>query len=406
MKESCPNCQAILVPSVVGYLCSECGSVHRFYKTDPNIDQGSGAIYQPNNASALSNNTSSHHQTSHEPSQQRNHTVQHHTDANQIKQPPVPRAQLGGDHQSALSVTDPPLRSDEEKHSEQPSIGAAQDSRRDGYIHDHPKLNKEHGHDQTQVIDQQALTEARHYRKKLRHRLKTMVIPELPDPYAKKELSSTYDNSPIRTDIPPRPADSIPTYADPYLQNTPGDTKDDRLAKGNLPNMTIESVATPHPLRNGLIIFLIIALISGAIFVIVTTKEQQTNKPIPSQTINQLASVTPSAPIVKTNDNPDAIKRDDTRKKDLKDIATALEVYRRDNGNYPLGNDINVLYPLQYTSPPYISYINYDPSSTSTNKIKYGYSSDGINFKLTTRLEILTDPDARDGMYTVTNTKN
>ena len=35
MPEICPNCQTELVPSVVGYLCSECGEVHKFYKTDP-----------------------------------------------------------------------------------------------------------------------------------------------------------------------------------------------------------------------------------------------------------------------------------------------------------------------------------------------------------------------------------
>lgn len=405
MQENCPNCQATLVPSVVGYLCSECGSVHRFYKTDPDINQNNEAGHQSNSPAAPHDKSASpHHKSSEKLSHQHNHAAQYDTNDDQIVQPSSSSTKHSNRHQQSPRPTDLSSQHNE-GYSERSTITAApsDDDHRGERTPNHPNLDDTHGHDQAQAIDQQALTEARHYRKKLRHRLKTMVVPELPSPYDKEKLNSSHSDQ-IATPLPPRPADSIPKYADPYHYKEAGDDHQDAPAKENLPSMTIDSVSTPHPLRNGLIIVLVVALLGGATFVIMQ-KRQNSNSNV-SQAPALAPSNTPRASATKTNDDPDAVKRDDTRKKDLKEIATALEVYHRDNGSYPAGNDISALYPLQYTNPPYISYINYDPSSTESNKIKYGYSSDGVNFKLTAKLEILTDLDAQDGIYTVVNTKN
>ncbi len=98
---------------------------------------------------------------------------------------------------------------------------------------------------------------------------------------------------------------------------------------------------------------------------------------------------------------PEATQRDQQRKADLTSLATALEVYKRAVGTYPAGSDISVVYALQYTTPPYISYINYDPSSSAETKIKYSYNSDGSSFTLAARLEDPADSDSQNGYYVV-----
>lgn len=407
MQENCPNCQAMLVPSVVGYLCSECGSVHRFYKTDPKNDKVSGSDHRlDSSAEPTDKSATPHHKTSGQPDQQPDHSSDHSHKHDQGMPSTKPVNKPTGGYSDDDLPTSPPAESfprPNDDHLEPMSTPDSQANQRHDHAYHHLEPNNAEDENQPPVIDQQALTEARHYRKKLRHRLKTMVVPELPSPYGKKELNSSYDDQ-IDTPLPPRPADSIPKYADPYHYKDIDDKSNEPQIKENLPNMTIESVSMPHPVRNGLLIILIIALLGGATFVIMQKK--QSNNSTISQAPSQTVSSPPQASTTKTNDNQDAVKRDDIRKKDLKEIATALEVYRRDTGSYPAGGDISALYPLQYTNPPYISYINYDPSSTDANKIKYGYSSDGANFKLTAKLEILTDLDAKDGIYTVTNTKN
>lgn len=110
-----------------------------------------------------------------------------------------------------------------------------------------------------------------------------------------------------------------------------------------------------------------------------------------------------TAPAAQNTSNvaADVLKRDQTRKDDLNSISAALEVYKQQQGTYPVGDDIKVVYPLQYTTPPYISYVNYDPSSTDTEKIKYAYKSDGETFTIAAKLENAGDPDAQDGYYIV-----
>ncbi len=97
----------------------------------------------------------------------------------------------------------------------------------------------------------------------------------------------------------------------------------------------------------------------------------------------------------------EAISRDQKRKDDLNTISAALEVYKQQQGRYPAGDDIKVIYPLQYTTPPYITVVNYDPSSTADVKIKYAYQSNGTSFTVAAKLEDSTDPAAQNGYYIV-----
>lgn len=97
--------------------------------------------------------------------------------------------------------------------------------------------------------------------------------------------------------------------------------------------------------------------------------------------------------------------RDNQRKKDLREIADGLAKYFNDKGGYPAGADIRSLYPLQYSSPIYISYINYDPSSTDLEKIKYDYVSNGRTYILKAKLEDINDKDAQNGYFVITSTQ-
>lgn len=123
------------------------------------------------------------------------------------------------------------------------------------------------------------------------------------------------------------------------------------------------------------------------------------NRPKPAES-PQPQQTTPAAQNT-SNVASDVLKRDQTRKDDLNSISAALEVYKQQQGTYPEGDDIKVVYPLQYTTPPYISYVNYDPSSTDTEKIKYAYKSDGKTFTIAAKLENTGDPDGQDGYYIV-----
>lgn len=90
--------------------------------------------------------------------------------------------------------------------------------------------------------------------------------------------------------------------------------------------------------------------------------------------------------------------RDARRKSDLRQIQSALEIYRSDNGSYPAA-----LYPtscptsgsLTYNSVTYMSKIPCDPS-TSAN---YAYSSTGLTYTIYACLENTNDQDrdASDG---------
>ncbi len=123
---------------------------------------------------------------------------------------------------------------------------------------------------------------------------------------------------------------------------------------------------------------------------------QNSNQVVPAATNTNQPQV-PGPPEA----SPEATTRDQKRKDDLNTISAALEVYKQQQGTYPAGDDIKVIYPLQYTTPPYITIINYDPSSTPETKIKYAYKSDGSTFTIAAKLEDSADPDTQDGYYIV-----
>lgn len=99
----------------------------------------------------------------------------------------------------------------------------------------------------------------------------------------------------------------------------------------------------------------------------------------------------------------ESAKRDSERKDSLNTIAIALAAYKKANGTYPSGNDIEVLSALTSSNPPYLREIKTDPLSNPENGvvIKYGYTSDGTKFTLTASLENKQDSDAVNGLYVV-----
>jgi len=106
--------------------------------------------------------------------------------------------------------------------------------------------------------------------------------------------------------------------------------------------------------------------------------------------------------------SPQSLARDSTRKQDLTQIATALNVYYRQLGSYPVGQDIGALLSLQTTSPPYLEQIPVDPLSSEATKSSagnfgYQYQSDGAHFKLQARLENSHDPQAQNGFFVISN---
>jgi hypothetical protein len=125
-----------------------------------------------------------------------------------------------------------------------------------------------------------------------------------------------------------------------------------------------------------------------------TTKSNET--PSTASTSSQTTSPTPS-------NLTESAKRDAERKDTLNTIAIALAAYKKANGTYPSGNDIEVLSALTSSNPPYLREIKADPLSNAESGviIKYGYNSDGTKFTLTASLENKQDADAVNGLYVV-----
>jgi hypothetical protein len=116
------------------------------------------------------------------------------------------------------------------------------------------------------------------------------------------------------------------------------------------------------------------------------------NPPVSSQSI----SPTPS-------NLTESAKRDAERKDTLNTMAIALAAYKKNNGSYPSGNDIETLKILTSSNPPYLREVKNDPLSNPESNliIKYGYNSDGSQFTLTASLENKQDSDAVNGLYVV-----
>lgn len=242
-------------------------------------------------------------------------------------------------------------------------------------------------------------TGSQRYKSRLRDRLHRLVVPELPSSIDDAELKSA--EQPLLHPIPdqsvfkPSINKSSTTTATKYQ---PGQETIPHSQPSGAP-VTVEKKSKPF--YKILIIIVIVILIMVAIAVAGYMSRKSDSKS-PSAAVN-LPTSTPaitSSPSGSTSDQ--ATSRDGQRKNDLKEISTALEVYKQEKGAYPAGNDINVIYPLQYTNPPYIKFVNYDPASTEDNKIKYIYTSDGQSFTLKAKLEVSDDKDAKDGYYIVT----
>lgn len=93
--------------------------------------------------------------------------------------------------------------------------------------------------------------------------------------------------------------------------------------------------------------------------------------------------------------------RDTTRKSDLRQIQSALEIYRADNGNYPLTANFpacGVSFPPPPATTIYMKKVPCDPLT----KGNYNYSSDGISgtYTLIACLENAADAD-KDGTSAV-----
>lgn len=87
--------------------------------------------------------------------------------------------------------------------------------------------------------------------------------------------------------------------------------------------------------------------------------------------------------------------RDSQRKSDLRQIQSALELYRADQGTYPLTDDYDALNcgdSLVVTGNTYIQKLPCDPQLES----KYTYTSDGSVYTIITCLENLNDSQADD----------
>lgn len=165
---------------------------------------------------------------------------------------------------------------------------------------------------------------------------------------------------------------------------------DEILAAAATPEKTSRSS------RSWILIVISICMVGGSIlgawYLLRPASSPASKTPTPSSTVQPTA--TPSL---------DPAKRDSQRKSDLNSIAIGLEAYHKATGAYPVGSDISILSPLEKTTPPFITKVNVDPSSTESVVIKYAYVSDGSGFTLSATLEKSQDADAKDGLYVVRN---
>ncbi len=262
------------------------------------------------------------------------------------------------------------------------------------------------------------------FNQRLRARMCRLVVPELPS--SSKNLNSQFElPSALAEPELPAPIDTLAIHAsavavqeDYRTQNTTQPHTDlaflqaEAIAEMDTPANTIQTSSSspevtdsftlqnksmppynnPKFLIAGISIATIVVLGAGLWAAQRNAALQHTKKPANHSTTPQRTPVA-----------TEVTQRDNQRKTDLNSLATALEVYKQQLGTYPAGDDIKVLYPLQYTTPPYITIVNYDPSSDEDTKIKYNYSSDGTSFTIVARLEDPSDPDAQSGYYVVRN---
>ena len=120
-------------------------------------------------------------------------------------------------------------------------------------------------------------------------------------------------------------------------------------------------------------------------------------------------SLTGSAPVPPQPATAEGIQRDAQRKKDLLDLQSAIEAYKKDKGTYPVsapdGDQVAASSAL-FTDllPTYITAMPIDPLSGT---YYYFYQSTGTTYTLRSILEDATDSSAKQGgmysFYEVTN---
>ncbi|MBI3984613.1 MAG: prepilin-type N-terminal cleavage/methylation domain-containing protein [Candidatus Levybacteria bacterium] len=83
--------------------------------------------------------------------------------------------------------------------------------------------------------------------------------------------------------------------------------------------------------------------------------------------------------------------RDSQRKSDLRQVQSALELYRSDNGSYPVSVSnalpYDCLAAMSSGSTIYMQKVPCDPTSTTYNSGKYYYNSGGTNYTIGACLE-------------------
>ncbi len=252
---------------------------------------------------------------------------------------------------------------------------------------------------------------ARRYRLRLQTRLRRLIVPELPNKPVVQALESPLDTSAIDQPVVKPKNRYTHSKPAPYGPQASGDQPlgvdsqafalAEEIAERDVPAQG--SLAQPNADPPSTSMMSTAVLLGGTVAAIglvciLGLWAARTNQVSPK---NQQQAAPPNNQASTPKASAEARKRDQQRKLDLNDISAALEVYKRQVGTYPAGNDISVVYALQYTSPPYISYVNYDPLSDDNTKIKYSYSSDGSSFTIAARLEDSTDEESQNGYYIV-----
>jgi len=162
------------------------------------------------------------------------------------------------------------------------------------------------------------------------------------------------------------------------------------------------SKQTSSSRSNYLIITVTIILLLGVGTFLILSLVQ---KPKPTSQSPSVSSqpVSPQSTSPTPSNLTESAKRDAERKDTLNTMAIALAAYKKNNGSYPSGNDIETLKILTSSNPPYLREVKNDPLSNPESNliIKYGYNSDGSQFTLTASLENKQDSDAVNGLYVV-----
>lgn len=84
---------------------------------------------------------------------------------------------------------------------------------------------------------------------------------------------------------------------------------------------------------------------------------------------------------------PQRRSRDAQRQADIQKIATALELYRSDRGNYPGTGNLNLLTTPPPTPPGAAAYLNRVPVDPVGGVHVYTYTSNGATYRLCVNLE-------------------